>query len=156
MKILFITIAWPNPGDRNLYSDLMEEFHNKGHEIFILCADENVQVNSFGEEKGINVVRVSTSKLHKANKFQKIMMAATFAEVGEWETAKDLAPSVELSSRQTWLDRFFSAITFAEYGLYNDAVSYLKQARVKNEKSVSITDDLGLKGVRLVYGTVTF
>jgi len=88
------------------------------------------------------------------NRFEKIMTAVTFAEAGEWDTAKDLMPDVKLSRRQTWLDRIFSGITFAEYGLHSEALSYLSPAMTKSKCSASVADDLGLRGMRLVYGTV--
>lgn len=71
MKVLFISIAWPSPGERNLYSDLMEEFVNQGHEIFVLCADESITANKVGYENRINILRVSTLRLRKVNKYQK-------------------------------------------------------------------------------------
>jgi hypothetical protein len=97
----------------------------------------------------MEVVMTNTMK-----RFREIMTAATFAESGEWETARNFIPDVKLSHRQTWLDRIFSAITFAEYGLHSEAVSYLLPSKVKSKCTSSVTDDLGLKGVRLVYGTV--
>lgn len=73
MHILFITIAWPRPGERNLYADLMLEFHKNGHEVFVLCADENISTTLAGYENGINVIRVTTSKVRKVNKLKKTL-----------------------------------------------------------------------------------
>jgi hypothetical protein len=88
-------------------------------------------------------------------KFQKIMMAATFAEAGEWDTAREMTPDVEISREPSWLNKIFVAVTFAESGLHDEAVGFLKPAVAKNRGFNSeIIENLGLKGVRLMYGTV--
>ncbi|HPJ79779.1 MAG TPA: glycosyltransferase family 4 protein [Prolixibacteraceae bacterium] len=40
MKILFISISWPAPGVRNLYTDLMDEFRARGEEVFVLATGQ--------------------------------------------------------------------------------------------------------------------
>ena len=88
--------------------------------------------------------------------FQKIMLAATFAEAGEWNTAREMTPAVELSREPSWLNRIFMAVTFAEYGLHDQAVGLLKPAKVRNRGfNAALADDLGLRGIRLMYGTVS-
>lgn len=90
------------------------------------------------------------------NKFQNIMMAATFAEAGEWNTAKEMTPDIELSREPTWLDKVFMSVTFAESGLQEDALRLLRPKTSGNRGfNSSIAEDLGLQGVRLLYGTVT-
>ena len=71
MNILFVTIAWPNTGERNLYSDLMNEFANNGHSIYVLYADEHVSETSYKVEDNLHVLRVNTSQIRKANKLKK-------------------------------------------------------------------------------------
>jgi hypothetical protein len=89
-------------------------------------------------------------------KFQKTMMAATYAEAGEWDTAREMTPEIELSQEPNWLNRLFTAITFAESGLHDEAVRYMEPVRVRNRGySSPITKELGLKGVQLMYGTVS-
>lgn len=89
-------------------------------------------------------------------KFQETMMAATFAEAGEWETARRMAPDTELSRKSSWVDKIFTAVTFAEYGLHNDAIDILEPARRHNRGFNSvIAENLGLQGVQLTYGTVS-
>jgi hypothetical protein len=82
-------------------------------------------------------------------KFQETMMAATFAEAGEWDTAREMTPDTELSREPTWLNRIFMAITFAESGLHDEAI------RGNRGFNSAIAEDLGLQGVRLMYGTVS-
>lgn len=89
-------------------------------------------------------------------KFQETMTAATFAEAGEWDTARDMTPEIELSGEQTWLNKIFTAITFAESGLYNDAVLFL-EPKARNDRGFNsvLAENLGLHGVQLTYGTVS-
>ena len=89
-------------------------------------------------------------------KFQKIMMAAAFAEAGEWNTARELTPDVELSGEPIWLSKIFMAVAFAESGLHNEARGFLEPVVADNREFNSrIMEELGLKGVRLMYGTVS-
>lgn len=89
-------------------------------------------------------------------KFQKNMVAATFAEAGEWNTAREMAPETELSRETTWLDRIFAAVTFAESGLHDMAIRTLEPAIVRNRGfNSALAEDLGLSGVQLMYGTVS-
>ena len=89
-------------------------------------------------------------------KFQNIMMAAAFAEAGEWDTARKMTPVSELSRELTWVDRIFMAVTFAERGLHDEAMPFLNPAGRGNRGfNSAIADNLGLKGVRLIYGTVS-
>jgi hypothetical protein len=89
-------------------------------------------------------------------KFQKIMMAATFAEAGEWNTAREMIPDAELSRQPLWISKIFMAVTFAESGLHDEALRLLEPARTDNRNfNSTIMEELGLKGVRLIYGTVS-
>lgn len=89
-------------------------------------------------------------------KFQETMMAATFAEAGEWDTAREMTPDIELSREPTWLNRIFMAITFAESGLHDEAIRFMGPAAGGNRGfNSAIAEDLGLHGIRLVYGTVS-
>jgi len=138
-------------------------------------------------------------------KFQENMMAAVFAEAGEWDTAREMAPEVELPKEISWLDRVFAAITFAESDLHDEAIRNLElglaEKRLAARKTVrspktlhqttwldriftaitfaesdlhleairilepgvvrnrgfnsTLANELGLKGVQLIYGTVS-
>jgi len=76
LNVLFITIAWPDRGNRNLYSDLMHEFKREGHEVCVAYADENIDRPQLHEEEGINVLRFPTFKIRKAGKFKKALSLA--------------------------------------------------------------------------------
>ena len=89
-------------------------------------------------------------------KFQETMMAATFAEAGEWDTAREMIPDTELSREATWWNRIFMAITFAESGLHDEAIRFMGSTAGGNRGfNSTIAEDLGLHGIRLVYGTVS-
>ena len=89
-------------------------------------------------------------------RFQNNMMAATFAEAGEWNTAREMAPDTELSRAPTWLNKIFMAITFAESGLADEALKFMRPGQVGDRGYNSrILEDIGLKGIQLAYGTVS-
>ncbi len=120
MKILFATIAWPAKGERNLYSDLMDEFVRDGHIVYVLCADEKIQVTTSGIENGINILRVNTTRIRKTGKLKK---ALAFFNLGSrlkkevrrsWPDLEiDLiisnSPPVILSGLMRFLKRMYNA-----------------------------------------------
>lgn len=63
MNILFLTIAYKT--GRNIYSDLMHEFKDRGHEVWVVCQTERRehQHTSLRQENQINVLRVRTGNL---------------------------------------------------------------------------------------------
>jgi hypothetical protein len=86
---------------------------------------------------------------------QKNMMAATFAEAGEWDTAREMLPERKLSRELSWLNRVFMAITFAEANLQKEAVGFMAPVGGRrSDFNAVIYENLGLKGVQVIYGTV--
>ena len=65
MNILFLTIAYPEEMEQNIYSGLMTEFQHNGHEVYVACTSErrNRQTTKLTIENGINVLRVKTGNL---------------------------------------------------------------------------------------------
>lgn len=63
MNILFCTIAYKTT--RSIYSDLMREFRDNGHAVYVLCQTERREhkETSIYKEDGINVLRVKTCNL---------------------------------------------------------------------------------------------
>ena len=93
---------------------------------------------------------------HFLNKFQETMMAATYAEAADWNTAREMAPGIELSRKPTWLNTIFMAVTFAESGLQEDALRFLEPTVHGNRGfNAVIAKNLGLQGVQVMYGTVS-
>lgn len=50
------------------------------------------------------------------------MTAVTFAEEGEWETARRYAPPGRPGALRAWIERHLAAIAFAEEGLFDEAL----------------------------------
>ena len=72
MKILFLALAYPKiPKSSNLYTDLMEEFRNQGHQVFVVAPAVNENEIGLIEEEGINVIRVKTLPLLNVNPIKK-------------------------------------------------------------------------------------
>ena len=74
MNILFISIAWPSPGNRNLYTDLMDEFVAHGHQISAVGVKDNDKNSKYKltNERGIKVLRVYSGKVRKTSYLEKI------------------------------------------------------------------------------------
>ncbi len=73
MNILFISIAWPSPGNSNLYSDLMEEFVLHGHRVHVAATHRSDEEHSqdLTEENGITVLRIPAGKIMKTSRIRK-------------------------------------------------------------------------------------
>jgi hypothetical protein len=90
--------------------------------------------------------------------FQKMMAAATFAEAGEWLTARQMLPADPGSREAGGLARVFSAVAFAEAGLHETARQFIAGSRLAGTSFVMSPADiegLGLQGYHLVYGYVS-
>lgn len=74
MKILFLTLAYPEGGAvRNLYVDLMNEFKDRGDDVYVICQrekryDKETEINN---EYGIQVLRVRTGNVTKTGFLEK-------------------------------------------------------------------------------------
>lgn len=73
MNVLFLTLAYPEGNDRNIYSDLMQEFNERNDQVFVVCQRERRynKPTEYKEENGIKVLRVRTGNLTKTNVFEK-------------------------------------------------------------------------------------
>lgn len=62
----------------------------------------------------------------KLNYFERLNVALTFSEVGEWDKAKEIA-GIASKKVSIWkrLQQFFVAISFAEEGLYQEALGFI-------------------------------
>lgn len=79
MHILFISIAWPEPGQKNLYTDLMQEFIRNGNIIDVVGTQSSDKETKFElrKENEINVLRVYSPMIRKASYFRKIVSLLT-------------------------------------------------------------------------------
>lgn len=75
MNVLFVTIAWTQKGSTNLYTDLLGEFKNNGHNVFVLHGGSTriVGPSTLEKEENITVVRVKTGKIAKTNPVRKFI-----------------------------------------------------------------------------------
>jgi len=73
MNILFLTIAYPEKGTQNLYSDLMQELDQRGHNVYVLCSLERRlgRTTTYLNENGIMVLRQWTLNITKTNLLEK-------------------------------------------------------------------------------------
>jgi len=73
MNILFVTIAWPGKGKRNLYTDLIHTFRDHGHNVQVLASQPKRSglATSFEKENGIDVLRVKTGNISKTRPLEK-------------------------------------------------------------------------------------
>lgn len=82
------------------------------------------------------------------------MVAAAFAEAGEWETARTMIPEKKSATEVSWLSRIFSAVAFAEEGLADEALRLLGKERRQPVYVFDELHDLGLSMIHIRYGTV--
>lgn len=72
MRILFLALTFPKIGQGgNLYTDLMEEFRDQGHEVFVVAPSINENEIGLIDEGGIKVLRVKTMSLLNVGVVQK-------------------------------------------------------------------------------------
>ncbi|MBF0327765.1 MAG: hypothetical protein HQL10_01245 [Nitrospirae bacterium] len=85
--------------------------------------------------------------------FSSWMNAVTFAEAGEFETARQMMPPAKKEDNKlTWFEKSFMSVTFAEAGLHEEAVKIMNMQPVKNHESSDFLETIGLKGIRITYG----
>lgn len=83
---------------------------------------------------------------------QKWMTAITFAEAGEWETAKNMMPVTLRSRAINKFQKIFMAAAFAEEGLHAEAISLAECPDLQTPKADDFLQSLGLGGIRMTYG----
>lgn len=74
MNILFLSIGMLNHiDDKGIYTDLLREFRNRGHNVYVVCTRER-RLNlptEFVNEKGVNFLRVKIGNITKTNIIEK-------------------------------------------------------------------------------------
>jgi glycosyltransferase involved in cell wall biosynthesis len=177
MKILFVTIAWPETGRRNLYTDLMSEFSDRGHDVTVVCNTEkkNEMTYSFGIENGIQVLRIRTGRIKKAHIIQKALslffLSGKFKKgvvryLSDFEFNLILfnTPPVTLSNFLMFLKKHYSASIyvllkdmwpygFVDFGLIKKGGPIYNYLRNHEKKVFKVADHIGCmspKGVEFV------
>lgn len=83
--------------------------------------------------------------------------AITFAEAGEWETARSFMPPTRRSRLAVWLEKTAMAVTFAEAGLPEEALRYATSFATTTvpANTRNFLELCGLDQVHLTYGVVS-
>jgi glycosyltransferase involved in cell wall biosynthesis len=74
LNVLFLTLAYPEgKGQRNIYTDLMQEFYENGDTVYVVCQRErrSGKPTEFKIENGIHILRVRTGNVTKTNIIEK-------------------------------------------------------------------------------------
>ena len=79
MNILFISIAWPSQGEKNLYTDLMGEFVLRGHRVHVVGTRDrkNQDQNALSQENGMSVLRIDSGQIRKTSYLKKASILLT-------------------------------------------------------------------------------
>jgi len=88
-------------------------------------------------------------------KFQKLSMAVTYAEAGEWDTAREMLAASKPRTSLTWLESHFAAVAFAESGLHEEADRITSGREYSRPLGHDFYESLGMRGVHLSFGYVT-
>lgn len=87
--------------------------------------------------------------------FSSMMNAVTFAEAGEFDTARQMLPaSSKKRNELSRLDKAFMAVTFAEAGLHEEALNIMNVKQTETHESVDFLEAIGLKGLNLKYAVL--
>jgi hypothetical protein len=84
------------------------------------------------------------------------MTAVTFAEAGEWETARRYAPLRRKGRVREWIERNLLAAAFAEEGLHDEAMRLGEVTRTSPPLEEDALDALlRARGVRMFCGVLS-
>lgn len=83
--------------------------------------------------------------------------AITFAEAGEWETARSFMPSIRQSKAAAWFQDLCMAVTFAEHGLHDEALRLLSagSGAAAPSRKVNFLELCALDNVRCTFATLS-
>lgn len=81
---------------------------------------------------------------HTIEQYKDWWSAVAFAEVGEWETAREMIPDSKPKTTTDWFGRIFAAVAFAEEGLHEEALQIAagnkEPAKSQRERSFKIVN----------------
>nr|WP_097014653.1 glycosyltransferase [Anaerocolumna aminovalerica] len=77
MKVLLITMSWPDRGEYNLYTDLMQEFIEQGHQVTVVSVNDrkNNQESNLSYVDKIQILHIRTGNIQKTNKYSKVIFS---------------------------------------------------------------------------------
>lgn len=75
MKLLFITMVWPDKKQENMYSELMGEFTKHGHDVKVVALTEKRRmIPTHAERNGnLEVLFVRCGNMQKVGKYEKVI-----------------------------------------------------------------------------------
>lgn len=89
-------------------------------------------------------------------KNQSWTTAITFAEAGEWETARSFMPVSRRNPVLAWFENMCMAVAFAEEGMQNEAVRLMNaKEREALCRQVNFLELCGLGNVKCTYGVLS-
>lgn len=74
MNVLFLTVAEiTNINERGIYTDLLREFRDKGHAVYVIAPVERrkKRKTSFNTQDGISILNIQTLNIQKTNVLEK-------------------------------------------------------------------------------------
>ena len=120
MNVIFVTIAYPRTSsESNLYTDLMGEFAEHGHRVYVVCSIEKRfgKPTHLTETNGIQVLRVQTGNITSNPNYIAKGLALLQLQSQFITAIKDNFPGVA-----------FDLILYATPPIqYNRIISYLKR-----------------------------
>jgi len=167
MNILFVTIAWPDKGKKNLYTDLMHTFRDNGHSVHILASQpkRSGKSTSYEQEDGMDVLRVKTGNVSKTGPLEKslslLLLGWQFkAGVRKYLNDKNFdlilfnTPPVTLSGFLKYLKKKFNCplylllkdmwpYGFADNGLIKENGVIYKYFKKHEKRLFEISDNIG-------------
>lgn len=82
--------------------------------------------------------------------------AITFAESGEWETARSFMPVSRQSRVAVWFQNLCMAVTFAEHGMHEEAVRIVSAGEGQAPaRQMNFLELCALGNVRCTYGILS-
>jgi hypothetical protein len=99
-----------------------------------------------------NGLYMNEEPMKKSDKHRNWWTAITFAEAGEWDTAREFMPLSPPRNEISRLQKIFAAVALAEEGLHEDAVQLLDDNSPGSPKKSDFLDAIGLRGARVTYG----
>lgn len=92
--------------------------------------------------------------MKKDTDYRSWMSAVTFAEAGEWETARTMIPVIKRSKMADFLERAMMAVAFAEEGMPEEARRLVSASPQPPKRMKNFLDSIGLNNVRMTYGVL--
>lgn len=82
--------------------------------------------------------------------------AITFAEAGEWETARSFMPISKRNPVVAWFENLCMAVTFAEEGMHDEAVRIMTaKEREARCRPVNFLELCGIGNVPCTFGVLS-